>query len=85
LPQSESTADQAIVVVEHGEMQTGLLVDEIGDLIDLTPEDLSEETITTGESQRAFFEGATNWDETLLSIIKLEGIFQSEGMYSHRG
>ena len=85
LPRSESTADQAIIVVEHGEMQTGLLVDEIGDLIDLAAEDLSEETITTGESQRAFFEGATNWDETLLSIIKLEGIFQSEGMYSHRG
>ena len=85
LPQSESTADQAIVVVEHGEMQTGLLVDEICDLIDLALEDLSEEAITAGESQRAFFEGATHWGEILLSIIKLEGIFQSEDMYSHRG
>jgi purine-binding chemotaxis protein CheW len=85
LPESESTADQAIVVVEHGEMQTGLLVDEIGDLIDLALEDLSEEAITAGESQRAFFEGATHWGEVLLSIIKLEGIFQSEDMYSHRG
>ena len=85
LPQSEARADQAIVVIEHGEIQTGLLVDEIGDLIDLAPEDLSEENITAAESQRAFFEGATNWDETLLSIIKLEGIFQSEGMYSQQG
>jgi purine-binding chemotaxis protein CheW len=85
LPESESTADQAIVVVEHGDMQTGLLVDEIGDLIDLALEDLSEEAITTGESQRAFFEGAIHWGEVLLSIIKPEGIFQSKDMYSHRG
>jgi chemotaxis signal transduction protein len=62
-----------------------LLVDEIGDLIDLAPEDLSEEPITTGESQRLFFEGAAHWGEILLSIIKLEGIFQSDAMYSQRG
>jgi purine-binding chemotaxis protein CheW len=85
LPQSESTGDQAMIVVEHAEIQAGLLVDEIGDLVDLTPEDLSEEKITTAESQGVFFEGATNWGETLLSIIKLEGIFHSEDMHSHRG
>ena len=85
LPQSGTTTDQAVVVVEHGEMQTGLLVDEIGDLIGLSPEDLCEEPITTGESQRLFFEGAAHWGETLISIIKLEGIFHSDGMYSQRG
>ena len=66
-------------------MQTGLLVDEIGDLIGLSPEDLCEEPITTGESQRLFFEGAAHWGETLISIIKLEGIFHSDGMYPQRG
>jgi purine-binding chemotaxis protein CheW len=85
LPQNKATKDPAIVVVEHAERQTGLLVDEIGDLIDLAPEDLSEEPITTGESQRLFFEGAAHWGEILLSIIKLEGIFQSDAMYSQRG
>ena len=85
LPQSDATTDPAIVVVEQGERQTGLLVDEIGDLIDLTPEELSEKPITTGESQRLFFEGAAHWGEVLLSIIKLEGIFQSDAMYSQRG
>jgi purine-binding chemotaxis protein CheW len=85
LPQSELTTDQAIIVVEQGEMRTGLLVDEIGDLISLAPEDLSEEPIMMDQSQRVFFEGATHWGEVLLSIIRLAGIFQSEGMYSHRG
>ena len=85
LPQSELTTDQAIIVVQHGELRTGLLVDEIGDLISLAPEVFSEDPIMTDQSQRVFFEGATYWGEVLLSIIRLAGIFQSEGMYSHRG
>ena len=85
LPQSGTTTDTIIVVVEHGEMKTGMLVDEIGDLIGLAPEDLSEEAIATGESQRLFFEGAAHWGETLVSVIKLDGIFHSDAMYSQRG
>ena len=85
LPQSGKTTDQAIVVVENGEMRTGLLVDEIGDLVDLALEDLSDEPINTGESQRLFFEGAAHWGEILISIIKLEGVFHSDAMYSQRG
>ncbi|MEJ2365173.1 MAG: chemotaxis protein CheW [Deltaproteobacteria bacterium] len=85
LPQSGKTTDPAIVVVEHGETRTGLLVDEIGDLVGLSSEDLSEEPISTGESQRLFFEGAAHWGEILISIIKLEGVFHSDAMYSQRG
>jgi purine-binding chemotaxis protein CheW len=85
LPQSGRTTDAAIVVVEHGEIRTALLVDEVGDLVDLVSEDLSEEPITTGESQRLFFEGAAHRGEILISIIKLEGIFNSDAMYSQRG
>ena len=85
LPQKGKTTDPAIVVVEHGEIRTGLLVDEIGDLVDLASEDLSEEPIATGESQRLFFEGAAHWGEILISIVNLEGVFHSDAMYSQRG
>ncbi len=82
LPQGKSPTDPTIVVVEHEGVRTGLLVDGIGDLVSLTPEDLTEEPLLTGRSQRVFFEGAARWGEVLLSIIKLEGLFQSEGLYS---
>jgi purine-binding chemotaxis protein CheW len=85
LPQSGRTTDPTIVVVEHGEMRTALLVDEVGDLVDLASDDLSEEPITAGESQRLFFEGAAHRGETLISIINLEGIFNSDAMCSQRG
>lgn len=85
LKQSDQGADQAIVVVEHTGVRTGLLVDRIGDLVSLTSEELSEEPMVPGKSQRGFFVGAALRDEVLLSIIRLEGILESEGMYSRQG
>ena len=85
LPQEEPTKDQALVVVEHAGMRTGLLVDDIGDLVNLAPEDLSEEPLMAGTSERVYFEGAAPWGEGFLTVIRLEGIFQAEGMYSYQG
>ena len=85
LPQGESTEQRAIVVVEHAGVRTGLLVDAIGDLVKLAPEDLREEPLLVGTSQPVFFEGAAPWVEGFLTVIRLEGIFQSEGMYTYTG
>lgn len=81
LPEGKTPTDPTIVVVEHGGVRTGLLVDGIGDLVSLTPEDLTEEPILVGRAQRIFFEGAARWGEILLSIIKLEGVLHSEGLH----
>jgi purine-binding chemotaxis protein CheW len=85
LSQGESTEDQAIVVVEHAGVRTGLLVDDIGDLVNLAPEDLRGEPLLPGTTQRVFFEGAAPWVEGFLTVIRLEGIFQAEGMYTYQG
>ena len=85
LPQGEPTEEQALIVVEYAGMRTGLLVDDIGDLVNLAPEDLSEEPLLAGTSERVFFEGAAPWGEGFLTVIRLEGIFQAEGMYSYQG
>ena len=82
LSQDVSAEDQAIVVVEHGQVRTGLLVDAIGDLVDLAPDAMTEEPLLVGQAQCAFFEGAARWGDVLLSIIELEGLLQAEGMYS---
>jgi purine-binding chemotaxis protein CheW len=85
LNQGDPGADQAIVVVEYGGVRTGLLVDSIGDLVNLATGELSEEPVLPGRSQPGFFEGAARWHEVLVSIIRLEGILESEGMYSRQG
>ena len=82
LPQDKAVSDPAIIVVEQGGVRTGLLVDSIGDLVGLAQENISEEPVLAGKSQPSFFEGAARWREVLLSIIRLEKLLCSEGMYS---
>jgi chemotaxis signal transduction protein len=82
VPESTRTAEPIIVVIEHGEVRTGLLVEEIGDLIRLSPGGLTEEPLLLGKTQRAFFDGATRWGDVLVSIVNLDGLLQSEGLYS---
>lgn len=85
LPRDSSPSEPAIVVVEHNRVRTGLLVDGIGDLMALATEDLSEEPLLAGKARRAFFEGAARLDAGLVTIISVEGLLESEGLYSPAG
>ena len=82
LPQSEPSPDLIVVVVEHGEVRTGLLVDGVGDLVPLSPGDLTEEPLVAGRAQRASFEGVVRSKGGLISLINLEGFLQSEDIYA---
>ena len=82
LPQSDPTADRIVVVVKHGEVRTGLLVDGVGDLVPLSPDDLTEEPLVAGRTQRVTFEGVARFKGGLVSLIDLEGLLQSEDLYA---
>jgi purine-binding chemotaxis protein CheW len=82
LPQSEPAADRIVVVVKHGEVRTGLLVDGVGDLVPLSPDDLTEEPLVAGQAQRATFDGVARFKGGLVSLINLEGLLQYEGLYA---
>lgn len=82
LPQGEPAPDRIVIVVEHGEVRTGLLVDGVGDLVALSPDDLTEEPLVAGRAQRASFEGVARFKGGLVSLINLEGLLQSEDMYA---
>ncbi|HYR02924.1 MAG TPA: chemotaxis protein CheW [Syntrophobacteria bacterium] len=82
LPQSEPAEDRIVVVVKHGEVRTGLLVDGVGDLVPLSPKDLTEESLVAGRAQRATFEGVARFKGGLVSLINLEGLLQSDNMFA---
>jgi purine-binding chemotaxis protein CheW len=82
LPQSEPATDRIVVVVKHGEVRTGLLVDGVGDLVRLSPDDLAEGPVVAGRAQRATFEGVAHFKGCLVSLINLERLLQSEGLYA---
>jgi len=82
LPQSEPAADRIVVVVKHGEVCTGLLVDGVGDLVPLSPDELAEEPLVADQAQRATFDGVARFKGGLVRLIDLEGLLQSEGLYA---
>jgi purine-binding chemotaxis protein CheW len=83
LPQSsEPAAERIVVVVKHGELRTGLLVDGVGDLVPLSADDLAEEPLVAGRAQRATFEGVARFKGGLVTLINLEGLLQSEDLFA---
>ena len=76
LPQGRSAPDPAIVVVEHGQIRTGLLVDGVGDLVSLSLADLGEEPLVGGRARRLYLEGVARFGCGLVSLINLEGLLQ---------
>ncbi|HVO83421.1 MAG TPA: chemotaxis protein CheW [Syntrophobacteria bacterium] len=82
LSRSEPAADRIVVVAKHGEVRTGLLVDGVGDLVPLSPDDHTEEPLVAGRAQRATFEGVARFKGELVSLINLAGLLQSEDLYA---
>jgi len=82
LPQSEPAADGIVVIVKHGEVRTGLLVDGVGDLVPLSPDDLTEGPRVADQARRAAFDGVARLKGGLISLINLEGLLQYDGLYA---
>ncbi len=79
LPQLTLKSDPAMIVVEHGKVRTGLLVDGVGDLASLSQDEFAEEPVLAVKSQTTFFEGTAHWGDVPVTIIRLEGLLQSAG------
>ena len=74
LPHGASTVAPTVVVVAYGELRTGLLVDSVGDLISLAPEDVTEGQVLMDTAQRAHLDGAARWGGIPVRIINLEAL-----------
>ncbi len=79
LPQLTLKSDAAMIVVEHGKVRTGLLVDGVGDLASLSQDEFAEEPVLAVKSQTTFFEGTAHWGDVPVTVIRLEGLLQSVG------
>jgi purine-binding chemotaxis protein CheW len=85
LPQGEPAPDAAIIVVEHDEIRTGLLVDDVGDLAPLSLRDLADESLGGGKARRGCFEGVGRLGDGLVSAINVGRLLQAEGMDAPTG
>ena len=78
-PQVASQSDAVIIVVEQEKVRAGLLVDRVGDLVNLSQDDVTGEPVVEGESHPIFFKGTAHWGDLLFNIIALEELLQFAG------
>lgn len=76
LSQKEVTEKTRLVVIESGILETGLLVDEVAEAIEV-PISKIDPTLTTIPAERAeYVEGECKIDDKLMGILKVEKILE---------
>lgn len=80
LPRGSLVANSHIVVTEQGEVRAGLLVDSIGDLVRLAWQEVTENSLSKGATQFAYFVGAAHWGEVPVTRINLEEVLRPYGL-----
>ncbi len=74
LPETTTTQDTCIIIVEHEHMKIGLIVDSISEVMEL-PVNLIQPPLVTLERIKAdFLEGEAEWDSKLIGLLNLNGI-----------
>ena len=74
LPRQESTDDTRLVVVEHGIVETGILTDEVFDVLTLPKSGIDSVLHTIPEERGDYVEGTVMVDHKLIGIINVEKI-----------
>jgi purine-binding chemotaxis protein CheW len=78
LPQEELTEKSRLVVIEHGLLETALLVDEVWEVIEV-PVSKIDPTLTTIPPERAeYIEGQCKIEDKLIAILNVEKILAKQ-------
>lgn len=78
LLQEERTEKSRLVVIESGILETGLLVDEVMEAVEV-PVSKIDPTLTTISPERAeYIEGECRIDDKLMGILKVEKILERQ-------
>jgi purine-binding chemotaxis protein CheW len=85
LPQGEPAPDPVIIVVEHNEIRTGLLVDGIGDLTPLSLRELADEPLAVARARPGCFEGVGRLGESFVSALNVGRLLRLEGRHAPTG
>ena len=73
---------QRIVVVESATAETGLLVDEMGEVVTVATSQLEPPLATFDAAEAGFMEHTCRWGERLLAVLKTEKLLTPAGQTS---
>lgn len=79
LPATVLDADSPVIVVENHECTTALVVDVIGDIVDVPSSAVEAPVATLDKSQTAFVSGSVYVGEGLVGLLDLEAVLTPIG------
>jgi purine-binding chemotaxis protein CheW len=80
LPHEEPTEKTRIIAVEHGILETGLLVDEVTESIEVPVSKIEPSLLTLPAEGAKYVEGQCKVDNKLIALISIEGILEKGGV-----
>jgi len=76
LPQTETTENTRLVIIKSGKLETGILADEVNDVIEI-PKSKIDPSLATIEAGRAeYIQGECKIGDKLVGILKAEEILE---------
>lgn len=75
---SEITGQSRIVVVNAGDVTTGLIVDSANNVVDITDEDIQPVPEVVGSVRAEFLKGIATVNGTTLAILDLDAMLQPQ-------
>jgi len=79
LPASEGEIQAPVIVVENGLCATALLMDRIGDIVDIPRESVEPPVSTLDKSQTAFVAGSVYLEGRLVGLLNLDEVLAPIG------
>ena len=76
LPQAELTEQARIVVIYSGQFETGLLVDEVADIMDVPLSKIDPTLATIPRPLNEYFKGEHKAQDRLIAILNIEKILE---------
>ncbi|HEX7108029.1 MAG TPA: chemotaxis protein CheW, partial [Aestuariivirga sp.] len=69
---TEPTPAQVVVIVAVGDVQNGLLVDGVSDIVTVNKKDIAPIPNMEGEDKNPYFQGLITGQEKLVAVISLD-------------
>ena len=79
LPHEEPTDKARIIAVESGMLETGLLVDEVVESIEVPVSKIEPALLTLPAEQADYIEGQCKVDDRLIALVSVEKILEKKG------
>ncbi len=78
LPEKESNSNDRVVVVYISDKKVGIVVDEVREVLTLTPEQISEPPTTVGGLKAKFISAIAKLEDRMLIILDIDKIINED-------